>query len=303
MSMSTNELEKWLTRAINRNDPNDVQSALNAGANVDQNNGYGIFHAIESDDYDLAKVLVENGADLNKYRGDDDEFPLTMAIENEHLEIAKLFIANGATDLNSQYDTVLRKATEISPELLAWCFEHGAKANDPVYLVNHCAEQGRADCLAYLADRGLSMTGKDLEDEYPLYVAAIAGRADNIEIILNKGAEPNDQKALLGAINNGHLEATKLLVERGTDLTANGSYALHQAITWGHDEITTYLIAESKMPVSEGTRAWLKEANPDNTSTTFARQLLDKRDLNERLQQKYQRPTTTTKTKSQSLKI
>ncbi|WP_241170377.1 ankyrin repeat domain-containing protein [Serratia marcescens] len=206
-------------------------------------------------------------------------------------------------DISDDYDRHLRKATQTTTEILAWCFERDVKVSNPAYVVSDCAEHGKPECLDYLARKGFDLNEKQDDGDYPLYTAAIAGRADNIQVLINHGVEPNDQKSLLGAINNGHLEATKTLLENGADPTANNDNALYQAISWGHDEIISYLIVERKMPVRPETREWLNRENPEHVGVILAKQLIEKRDLFEKLNQKQTRATpTTNKDKSQSFK-
>ena len=205
-------------------------------------------------------------------------------------------------DISDDYDRILRFATHTTTEILTWCFERHVKVKNPAYVVSDCAEHGKPECLDYLARKGFDMNAKQADGDYPLYTAAIGGRANNIQVLINHGVEPNDQNALLGAINNGHLEATKTLLENGADPTANNDNALYQAITWGYDEIISYLIVDHKMPIRPETREWLKNENPDHVGVILAKQLIEKRDLFERLNQKPPRAIPTTKEKSQSFK-
>ena len=204
-------------------------------------------------------------------------------------------------DINDEYDLILRAATSSTPEILALCFDKGGKPNNAAYLVIECAEDGKPECLAYLANKGFDLNVMD-DGEYPLLLAAMAGRADNIEILLKNGVEPKDQKALLGAINNGHLEATKILIEHGADPTANNDNALYQAISWGHDEIIDFLVAEHKMPVSKETREWLASDDSEHVGVIHVKKLLEKRDLFEKLTEKSQR-LPQTQQKKQVLKL
>jgi ankyrin repeat protein len=207
-------------------------------------------------------------------------------------------------EINDEHDSILILATNSTVEILAWCFEQDLKISNPAFVVSDCAEDGNAECLDYLAKKGFDLNEKQDDGDYPIYTAAIAGRADNIQVLINHGVDANDQKALIGAINNGHLEATKILIENGADPTANNDNALYKAISWGHNEIINYLIADRKMPVSAETREWIANENPNHVGITYAKQLLEKRDLHEKLQTNLNRPPQTkTKSKGYSLKI
>jgi uncharacterized protein len=205
-------------------------------------------------------------------------------------------------DKNDQWDSVLRQSTHSTPEILDWLLENGMKTNNPAYLISYCAEDGKPECLAYLANKGFDLNARQDDGEYPLWRAAMAGRADSIEILLKNGVKPNDQKALLSAIINGHLEATKALVEHGADPTKNNDNALYKAISFGHNEIIDFLIAEHKMPISKETREWLAKENPEHVGVVHIKQILEKRDLFEKLTEKSQRPPQTQQ-KKQVLKL
>ena len=226
---------------------------------------------------------------------------LTHAIRHSDFETVKK-INMAFIDKTDQWDSVLRHSTHSTPEILDWLLENGMKTNNPAYLVSYCAEDGKPECLAYLANRGFDLNVKQDDGEYPLFTAAMAGRADNIEILLKNGVEPNDQKTLLGAINNGHLDATKILVQHGADPTKNNDNALYQAISWGHNEIIDYLIAEHKMPVSKETREWLANDDSEHVGVVHIKQILEKRDLFEKLTEKSQRPPQTQQ-KKQVIKL
>lgn len=206
-------------------------------------------------------------------------------------------------DISDDFDRHLRKATQTTTEILAWCFERNVKVSNPAYVVSHCAEDGKPECLDYLARKGFDLNEKQDDGDYPIYAAARAGRADNIQVLINHGVDANDQTSLIGAISKNRLEATKILIENGTDPTANNDNALYKAISWGHDEIISYLIIEHKMPVRPETREWLKNENPEHVGVILAKQLIEKRDLFERLNQKQSTGIQTKiKDKSQSFK-
>lgn len=67
----------------------------------------------------------------------------------------------------------------------------------------------------------------------------------------------------------------------------------------GKDDITNYLIAEYKMPVRPETRKWLAENRETKPDVEHAFRVLEKRDVNERLQLSLQG----NQTKKQTMKI
>lgn len=62
-----------------------------------------LFYAIQNGNYEIAKYLIENGADLN-FVNNDGETPLTYAVKSHSHNIVKLLIENGA-EVNAKNTT------------------------------------------------------------------------------------------------------------------------------------------------------------------------------------------------------
>jgi ankyrin repeat protein len=60
-----------------------------------------LIQSIGNNHMDIAKLLIEKGADINAARNDGST-PLIQSIVNKHMEIAKLLIEKGA-DINAEY--------------------------------------------------------------------------------------------------------------------------------------------------------------------------------------------------------
>jgi ankyrin repeat protein len=97
----------------------------------------------------------------------------------------------------------------------------------------------------------------EYESYTPLGCAAKNGRTAAAKILLDKGADINQQyggyrfgmynpTALILASREGHLETVKLLVERGADIRAKDSMLKYSALMWaasgGHMEIVKFLL-------------------------------------------------------------
>lgn len=304
MNSSGNDIEKWLIEAIDKNDLKEVQGHLDCGAYVDWRNGYGIFKAVEENNYELANVLVKNGSELNTYRDHNDEFPLTLAIDKGHFEIAKLFMENGA-DIGADNNKALRLATAHSLDALKLCESLGGNIHyNGSALLKHATCYGSIETMEYLIEKGQDIHQKGPMGNDCLSLAATSS-ADlaKVEFLLSKGADPNAHNDTISyPISMGQNAIVKALIEAGGDPTANNDNALYCAVRADNTEIINYLLIERKMPVSAETREWLEKTTDDHRAVK-ANHVLKKRDLNECLQQKYQRPPTQAKTKSQSFKI
>lgn len=284
---------------IKKNDLDAVNFLLENKAKLKLSDSYPLTESIRFASDDMTRLLVMKGADVSE----KNNMPIRTAAQNENFGMVKFLHKHGAS-ISHDYDQIIKDATKHSVEALEYCLAN-CNVKSPAHVAIIATEHGRTDCLAYLIDKGFPLNGQDADGslsynrDTPLYVAAIAGYADKIELLVEHGVNPNDQRALTKAIQNGHLDATKTLIELGADPTMNNDNALYQAITWGKDDITNYLIAEYKMPVRPETRKWLAENRETKPDVEHAFRVLEKRDVNERLQLSLQG----NQTKKQTMKI
>ncbi|XTI85698.1 ankyrin repeat-containing domain protein [Cenococcum geophilum] len=83
----------------------------------------------------------------------------------------------------------------------------------------------------------------------PLYYAALLSLEKVVELLLQKGADPNAQSgdygnALQAASLGGHEQVVKLLLDKGADLNAQGGdygNALQAASEGGHEQVMKLL--------------------------------------------------------------
>ena len=162
---------------------------------------------------DVAKLLIDRGADVNA-ADSDDETPLSNAARANSLDVAKLLIDRGA-DVNaadSDGETPL----------------HGA------------ARANSLDVAKLLIDRGAVVNAADSDGETPLSDAARANSLDVAKLLIDRSADVNTARSdgwtpLHGALSNkdhdmalrneAH-DMAKLLIERGADVNATYSHYL-----------------------------------------------------------------------------
>ena len=322
-------LDSNLELSLNNGNRESIYELVNKGADPTR----ALHSAIVKRDLELAKLCVEQGAELNIER--QGETPLILATKMHQPEMVHLFLENGANPRANKSDALAYAAICGEFELLEKMVKHGGKIQlQPEYvmtmaakhsletlkrceamggkldydhnaLLRYATEYAGIDVMEYLIEKGQSIhTAPDGPN--CLSIAAENGYLEKVEFLLTKGADPNAQTDTLNKpIINQHNEVVKALIERGADPTANNDKALYDAVFIGNTEIVTYLIAERKMPVNPETREWLKNSthNPD---CQHALQLLEKRDLHDRLEQRFNRPPQAkakSKSKGFSLKI
>ena len=188
--------------AVVAGSPGGLRRALQAGADPDliEEETSALLQALFLRSEEMVRLLLDAGADPNLAAGDVS--PLTVA---DNAELSLLLIQAGA-----------RVPLETG---LLW--------DSPEYSLHRAAEFGDVERLGLLLDRAGGaecLHSYDIFGATPLGVAARAGHAGSVRLLLAHGADPNqcdgDRIALTPlsqAANLGHLEVVRALVEYGAD--------------------------------------------------------------------------------------
>ena len=153
--------------------------------------------ALNSKHTDMAKFLIENGADINATNAKGATM-LWMAADVGDLELVKFLIDNGA-DVN--YDE-----KNIDPILIRTAVSH------------------KPEMAEYLISKGANVNGKNKHGRTPLMAAAAQERNLNlVKLFIQHGADVNARNskggsALMTASRMGNIEIAKTLLEHGADM-------------------------------------------------------------------------------------
>lgn len=164
-----------LIDAVRAGDIRKVQRLI--AANVDVNealfNGFTALHmAAQTGQTDIARRLIEAGADVNAAALDKKVTPLYIAAEKGHDGVAALLLAKGA---KVNYAAVAAAVVHGRDKILELFFQHGANiertdANGTTYL-HLAALSGRADIVDLLIKYGAKVDARDKDGLTPLSVA------------------------------------------------------------------------------------------------------------------------------------
>lgn len=160
-------------------------------------------HAIELDRVDLVKQLLQRGANVEGWDGDEIRWPrLSRALEAENLEIARCLIEAGA-------DVNFFGVCDTTPLMVA-----GAKGD--LASVRLLLDHGANPCNPTTDQEGWSL----------LMHACHGGNADVVRLLIEKysfdylfGTTSHSGKSvLMVAVENGHHGVVRLLLEKGADV-------------------------------------------------------------------------------------
>ncbi|GAB4224267.1 MAG: hypothetical protein Tsb005_21130 [Gammaproteobacteria bacterium] len=268
---------------------------------------------------EVIDVLIKNGADLlrkDKY----GESPLHEACKAGHLAVIQKLTENKHEIIKTEKYLLSAAAQSGNVELIAWLLEHGADLHEinkydknlakiafetghcellaflwgkglqlieteKTYYLHTAAEKGYDKIVAFLIDKGFSLTKNSWYNGYPIHLAARAGKITTVKLLLEKGNQifekgKSDYTLLCLACRNGYTQLAKTLVELGADIfetTERAETLLHIAATENRPEIIKFLLNKGldieAQNHSEETPLWVA---CNNGSTAAAQLLLSK---------------------------
>ncbi|XP_074987120.1 fibronectin type 3 and ankyrin repeat domains protein 1 isoform X4 [Caretta caretta] len=226
-----------LHRAVSMNDVEAVLNILQGGhvkVDVPDKLGFTALMVASQKGYDrLAKILVQNGTDVNQKNGSGKD-SLMLACFAGHLDIVKYLREQGAS-------WEVRDLGGCSA--LHWAVDGG-----------HC------DVIEWMINDGCQVDTKDTVLEWtPLMrVSAVTGNKDVASLLIEAGADVNmkdkDGKTpLMVAVLNNHEELIQLLLDKGADSTVKNEYGkgLLEMARGFHRHSVVILLEENKRKLTE----------------------------------------------------
>lgn len=234
----------------------DSDTVSKADVNAAQPDGMTALHwAVHHDQLELARLLVEKGAAVEA-KTRYSVSPLWLACQNGNAQLVELLIAAGA-DPNTALpggETVLMTAARTGRVGAVKALLHaGAKVNarekKEQTALMWAAAEGNAEVVDALIEASADSDARLSSGFNALFFAVRQGHADVVQRLLKAGCNVNavmntqagtrfgrsrlSTTPLLMAIENGHFELGKLLLDKGADPNAHpaGYSALH-ALTW-----------------------------------------------------------------------
>ena len=251
-----------LSDAVWNGDILHVQHLIASGDDVNAESEDAItplFLAITKKHYDMVKLLLDSGADVNHEIQKKDSTPLLYAIGQKQKDIVELLLDRGA-DVNfvikdnrtPLYYAIIGKQKDIVELLL----DRGADVNHEI--MNRLTpiifaigeEQNDIAVVELLLKKGANINYETTDGNTPLLSAIRAKQKDIVELFLDRGADVNHEikkgwTPLLYAIEQKQKDIAELFLDRGADVnheTITGWTPLLYAIEQKQKDIVELLL-------------------------------------------------------------
>lgn len=257
-----------------------VRYGADTNASPPNNNTTPLGHAAEGDYPEVAQLLIDNHAEVNK-ADRSGRTALMRATRHGHAAVARILLANGADMYKkpegydmSPFEEALRRISGYG--LVAHAFlENNADVNrrdaNTDTPIIRCAVEGAALAASILIAYGADINATNTHGNTALMAALRAGNVPYAKVLLEQGADVGirsrlGRTALMCACMHGNEEGVEIMLRAGkVDLNAQdeqGWTALMFAAIYGHATAV-------KLLINEGANADVKRENGD-TALSFA---------------------------------
>ena len=216
------DFTRVLERAVRMGNAASLHALIDAGANVNLDNGRILARAVAESNTDIVRILIENGVDV--LMGDRYGEPLFTAANNGDAEIVRMLIDAGFTLsewINSALPRAIRSNNTDTVHVL---FERGASnIIDPMLLLG-AIKSLNVSLVHELLEHGVVVVEMHV-DELVNGIPRSAGFAKRLKIIADVVAHKegaihhNDEALLRAAIDDTWVDLVKMLIDAGADAT------------------------------------------------------------------------------------
>lgn len=303
---STLDVNKAYLEAIDAGDLDEVQQAIQRGADLGFELGRPLRLASHLGHYDIVKYLLEKGAFVNACN-EKKETSLHITATQGNVKVARTLIEHGA-NVDAQDANCLTPlhsaiwASQISIAIVKILLEKGAdlsiqtkqNKNTPLHGV---AFDGEEQLGLMLLDKGANPGVKNARGETPLYIAAQSGNLPIVRLLLDH-SENKHRTTIINATNekgwtalhvaarNSREEIVQILLDRGASINTKSAphkdyaetgreTALHLAVTAGSEPIVRLLVERGVDVMSRNSdgKTALDEAKSFSRNDAIARLL------------------------------
>lgn len=253
-----------LIRAAEAGDLEACRQAIERGASPDASSGRSTALSVAAffGRREIVELLLEKGAAIDKGDEENGATPLFQAVYGLEPEIASLLVDRGA-DVNKKtkpgMSPLMLAANSKQADIVAMLVERGAdvgaKDAEDLTPLMYAAEGGSSEIAGLLLEHGAEVNTQSNVGTTALMAAVEMDRVGVFEILLGRGADinlriANGWTALWSAVDNRRAEMARVLIEKGADVNAivsgeiglNTPTLLHRAIYKADPDITRMLV-------------------------------------------------------------
>ena len=231
-------------------------------ADVDgkDNDGRTALHwALSNEDYGVAQLLLEHGANVDLHEPTSGPNMLIDAVQGGRVEALRLLLQHNA-DVDGKDNggsTALHWAFANEDDgIVQVLLEHGANVNlhepdfgrTPLIIA---VQWGRVEASRLLLQHNADVNGKENNGRTALHWALINEDDDAVQLLLEHGAEVHHRESekgrtpLILAVQNGRVDIVRLLLQHNADIEAKdlaGQRALHWTNSNGNIKVVRALL-------------------------------------------------------------
>ncbi|XCA36371.1 MAG: ankyrin repeat domain-containing protein [Wolbachia endosymbiont of Armadillidium vulgare] len=229
----------------------------------DHNGQTPLHYTIQSGNTEVAKYLIDNGANLNirdnYYHKTNTQYvyyktPLHYAIESGNTEIAKYLVDRGA---NPNIQDAYSKAPLYSAiysgnaEIVKYLLDHNADPNSKGFSLLAAIKLGHAEIVKSLVEHGADLSIKNTSAQTLLHYAIELKHTEIAKYLIDHGVGIDTRDISSGksplhfAMHMKNMEVVKYLIEHNADIDVQDSYGLtplHLAVDLGNKEMIERLV-------------------------------------------------------------
>ncbi|MCA9450404.1 MAG: ankyrin repeat domain-containing protein, partial [Candidatus Omnitrophica bacterium] len=250
-----------LHTAVRLGHAEDVRRLIEEGADpaaLDEDAFAPLHFAAWKGEVEIARILIDAGAQIDVHRRPYGETPLLLAIHHERIDMVKYLLERGADCRATNFldQSPLSFAAQVgNVEALSLLLESGAEVDQamedgrtPLFIA---VSTGQIEAATRLIEFGADLEAESRSGHTPLYAAVFYGQTEMVSLLLEArevydGDYLNTQGLLISAVSQGHREVVENLLEAGADpnwrYDSESNEALHLACKLGHKGIAESLI-------------------------------------------------------------
>lgn len=235
-----------LFAAIKAKDIHRVRTLLASGADVNalEKNAWGVVNssplmdAVSEGDMEIARLLLDKGADVDFKNSLGGDTPLMEAARQGDAEIAVLLLARGA-DINARDKNMGNTALTFAAafghtKIVKLLLDHGApmdeQTDEGASALQLAAATAHSELVRMLLDKGANVNHKDIYQHTALFYAASRDSLpENARLLLARGADVNEKDfsgwtpLFNAACADCNPKIARLLLAKGADVNAQNS--------------------------------------------------------------------------------